>query len=441
MINFFRKIRRQLANENKFQRYMRYAIGEVLLIMLGIFMALQLQNWNEKRKERSQFNATVSQLHHSILEDINYNKAVSNYKVLQLNAIDTILTNSSRFTPEEIMVYLFTLSWDINYFYNSDSKFHAENLGYHFGDSVQNEIAKIAIRYVNTIITKTQFSTDRISNLLLENEISFPKFDADKPIISFDTSDTTYYSKTEINNLYNLMKTNKFTTLLKSIRTEIKIVQDDLNDRTSFARFVNGILEDYDPTLKIIYKDVGVLGTSLNGWDTSTPLAQTRTDKDVWEAIVYLKEGVVKFRCQDSWDINWGGVLFPKTTTLFLNPLRGNMNLLNRMINFFKNIRRQLANENKFQKYFRYAFGEILLVVIGILIALQINNWNENRKQEIEFKFSLRQFHEQLNIDLYEMAIPIKRKWWIVYYTIPNFSMIRNFPLLFNLWIIKKLKD
>jgi len=36
--------------------------------------------------------------------------------------------------------------------------------------------------------------------------------------------------------------------------------------------------------------------------------------------------------------------------------------------------------ENKTGKYFKYAIGEIVLVVIGILIALQINNWNENRK-------------------------------------------------------------
>ena len=38
---------------------------------------------------------------------------------------------------------------------------------------------------------------------------------------------------------------------------------------------------------------------------------------------------------------------------------------------------------NKFGKYFKYAIGEIILVVIGILIALQINNWNENRKNKI----------------------------------------------------------
>ncbi|MBT8182133.1 MAG: hypothetical protein KJO53_11150 [Eudoraea sp.] len=51
------------------------------------------------------------------------------------------------------------------------------------------------------------------------------------------------------------------------------------------------------------------------------------------------------------------------------------------MINFFRRIRKKLADDNKPLKYARYAIGEILLVVIGILIALQINNWNEGRKK------------------------------------------------------------
>ncbi|MBC2846383.1 DUF6090 family protein [Winogradskyella flava] len=50
------------------------------------------------------------------------------------------------------------------------------------------------------------------------------------------------------------------------------------------------------------------------------------------------------------------------------------------MIKFFRQIRYDLMKQNKTSKYFKYAIGEILLVVIGILLALQINNWNDLRK-------------------------------------------------------------
>ena len=50
------------------------------------------------------------------------------------------------------------------------------------------------------------------------------------------------------------------------------------------------------------------------------------------------------------------------------------------MLKFFRQIRQRLLNENRFSKYLLYAVGEIFLVVIGILIALQVNNWNEGQK-------------------------------------------------------------
>lgn len=63
------------------------------------------------------------------------------------------------------------------------------------------------------------------------------------------------------------------------------------------------------------------------------------------------------------------------------------------MIAFFRNMRQRLVANNQFSKYILYALGEIFLVVIGILIALQINNWNEDRKykaQEIKILDDLR---------------------------------------------------
>ena len=53
------------------------------------------------------------------------------------------------------------------------------------------------------------------------------------------------------------------------------------------------------------------------------------------------------------------------------------------MINFFRKTRKKMADDNRPIKYMRYAIGEILLVVIGILIALSINNWNEKRKDKL----------------------------------------------------------
>lgn len=58
------------------------------------------------------------------------------------------------------------------------------------------------------------------------------------------------------------------------------------------------------------------------------------------------------------------------------------------MIKFFRKIRQKLLVENRFNKYLIYAIGEIVLVVIGILIALQINNWNE-RKKDRDFEIKM----------------------------------------------------
>ncbi len=66
------------------------------------------------------------------------------------------------------------------------------------------------------------------------------------------------------------------------------------------------------------------------------------------------------------------------------------------MLKFFRRFRQQLLDENKTSKYFKYAIGEVVLVVIGILIALQINNWNEGRKEGLKAKG----YVEKLIIDL-----------------------------------------
>jgi sensor domain CHASE-containing protein len=73
------------------------------------------------------------------------------------------------------------------------------------------------------------------------------------------------------------------------------------------------------------------------------------------------------------------------------------------MIKFFRNIRKNRLNEGKTSKYFKYAIGEIVVVVIGILIALQINNWNSNQKDELQETKILLQLKEGLALDRNKM--------------------------------------
>ncbi len=67
------------------------------------------------------------------------------------------------------------------------------------------------------------------------------------------------------------------------------------------------------------------------------------------------------------------------------------------MIKFFRKIRYDLMEKNKTGKYLKYAIGEIILVVIGILIALSINNWNESRKLETDEKELIADLKEEFN--------------------------------------------
>ncbi len=78
------------------------------------------------------------------------------------------------------------------------------------------------------------------------------------------------------------------------------------------------------------------------------------------------------------------------------------------MTRVFRNIRQKLASENKVMAYLRYAVGEILLVVIGVLIALQVNNWNEGRKdRKLEHEYLLR-LHEDMLASLKNVKKNIK---------------------------------
>ncbi len=72
MIPFFRKFRKKLADDNKPMKYLRYTIGEILLVVIGILIALQIKNWNELRKEKEKTNLLFGQVQKELLYNIKF---------------------------------------------------------------------------------------------------------------------------------------------------------------------------------------------------------------------------------------------------------------------------------------------------------------------------------------------------------------------------------
>ena len=95
MIKFFRKIRQNLLSENKFSKYLLYAIGEIFLVFIGIAMALQFNNWNEDRKTRKKEQQVLTEIISDLeftLQDIDrvINTRINNLK-RNINSTNTII--------------------------------------------------------------------------------------------------------------------------------------------------------------------------------------------------------------------------------------------------------------------------------------------------------------------------------------------------------------
>jgi len=78
MIKFFRKIRQRLLTENKFSKYLLYAIGEIVLVVIGILIALNINNNNELKKNENTVVAILKEIQNNLLDDIKESEGVIN---------------------------------------------------------------------------------------------------------------------------------------------------------------------------------------------------------------------------------------------------------------------------------------------------------------------------------------------------------------------------
>lgn len=88
MMPFYRKIRKKLADDNQFLKYTRYAVGEIVLVVVGILIALQINSWNEQRIRKSKEKNYLIEIHKNLVKDtISINETIA-FNLLKKNAIN-----------------------------------------------------------------------------------------------------------------------------------------------------------------------------------------------------------------------------------------------------------------------------------------------------------------------------------------------------------------
>lgn len=316
MINLFRNIRRKLANDNKFQKYFRYAFGEILLVVIGILIALQVNNWNEKRKQDEEFKVTLEQIYNSLKFDVDDFKSQMESCDYAIETIDLLLEHPDTIPTYFLPYYLYTLRIDPSAQRKSETSYNVNNLKYNISNKEQNEISKQIINYANNMDIQDVTILNDYYSELKRIHLGSPKVDITSFNSGWITNDSTYYSKEDIENAYHLIRSVEFRAILRTLRTEVFFQKAKALVRYGDGISLMNIIKKYDPSVKLIFQDVGMKGTAIDGFDNigglSTPMLHTDIENDIWELDIYLLKGNVKFRCRDSWAQNWGFSDFPK---------------------------------------------------------------------------------------------------------------------------------
>ncbi len=116
MTKFFRKIRQNLLMENKTGKYLKYAIGEIILVVIGILIALQINNWNERKKNISQAEKHLETVKLNLQDDILQAKMLLSETQTTKDYADDFLEQFKTLKPVDnnIQMYLIYLMFERN---------------------------------------------------------------------------------------------------------------------------------------------------------------------------------------------------------------------------------------------------------------------------------------------------------------------------------------
>lgn len=253
MIRLLRNMRKALLIEKRFQKYLLYAIGEIFLVMIGIILALQFNNWNITRNNNKLESKYLNNLKIELEKHIEIYKDHSNYVDKRLHSIDYILTHLDRPSQElvvdSMVVHLNLMQWVGNI--RVDTNLYEDLINTGNLNLITNETLRLEIQDYFHKIQSYRTSTGSNNALYINNALVFymrylamghiistpSNVDSQGKVLSkrklFELWDLGYESpemKEFENNLYFRrtdldLETNRVTDLIKKSQELIKNIE------------------------------------------------------------------------------------------------------------------------------------------------------------------------------------------------------------------------
>ena len=165
MIKFFRHIRKSLIEQNKMGKYFKYSIGEIILVVIGILIALQVSNWNQDRQERNNINAYYGKLIEEIDEQIKETEQLLNrndtLRKMQQKVLEILASKDESQAPElSDNLGSVATAWPSRYSFEVFDEFNQNKLL----SKVSNSELKLMLEELKWRLQKIQLDDDFLVN-------------------------------------------------------------------------------------------------------------------------------------------------------------------------------------------------------------------------------------------------------------------------------------
>ena len=242
MLKFFRRIRQNLLKEGRFRKYLVYAIGEIILVVIGILVALQVNNWNENQKLRSTEFSLLKEISVDIGQNIGQIKDIisADYRHIQKGEYLLKILKDSKSVFHDSLKYSFGIVNSYLPFEHTDGAY--DNLKQKGLDIIQDDSLKIEIRY---LFEELFPGIEKTGNSFRE-KVYFQSSDV---FIKYFETETNLFSKKP--NSFNELKRshefiNMFTYVLASRRQARNIYQNRLDQALKIKRFIDEKIQEFE---------------------------------------------------------------------------------------------------------------------------------------------------------------------------------------------------